>query len=122
MQAEGIHQYPGTIANGTALSGAIPIGVDTLVGLWMPAAWTAANITFQVSPDGGTTWLELLNDAGTAVTLTNPVGGAFIVMTTAPKYAFRGINMMKVRSGTSGVPVNQVADRIMTLIGRFETA
>src|SRR5262245_61135060 len=51
--------YPGnhvfldvTIPNGQSLSPAIDLARLTLVGILMPAAWTAAAITFQASPDG----------------------------------------------------------------------
>src|SRR4051794_17824191 len=107
MLQTGIRRYPGTITSGTALSSPIAIGADTLEGIAMPAAWTTANITFQTSFDGGTTWLELINDAGTAVTLTGAAAGSFILLATTPKYAWRGVNLIKVRSGTSGSPMNQ---------------
>ena len=39
-----------TIANGASLSGAVYVGNRRLIGIQMPAAWTAAVLTFQVSP------------------------------------------------------------------------
>ena len=115
-----LNQYPVTIANGTALSGAVKMGADTLVGIAMPAAWTTAGITFQVSIDDGATWLELNDDGGNNVTITNPAGGVFIMLSNKPDYVWREINVIKVRSGTASVPVNQTADRVITLIGRPE--
>ncbi len=114
-----IDQYLATIAAGQSLSGTISMGADTLVGIWMPAVWTAASLTFQVSPDGGTTWCELYNDTGGELTLT-VAAGQFIALVTNGNYAWRGINMLTVRSGTAGAPVNQVAQAIVTLIGRPE--
>jgi hypothetical protein len=114
----GIHSYPATIAAGQSLSGPVATGVDTLVGLSMPAAWTAASITFQVSPDGGTTWQELYDGAGNEITITS-AAGQFIQMTS---YLWRGMNMFRLRSGTSVAPVVQVAAAVITLIARPEQA
>lgn len=112
--AEQIGIAPGTalIASGTALSAAVPLGAKQLVGIAMPAAWDAAALTFQVSADGGTTWLEMTTSAGAAVSFT-VAGGQFIAIDPA---IWRGINMLKLRSGTSGAPVNQTADRTLTLV------
>jgi hypothetical protein len=101
-----------TIANGAALSGQVNIGNRLLVGLWMPATWTAASITFQVSPDGGTTWLELYSSAGVETTFT-VAASQFIAVDPE---TLRGINAVKVRSGTSGSPVNQNQQSIVTLV------
>ena len=103
-----------------AVTGGVAMGADTLVGIWMPAAWVAAALTFQVSPDGGTTWLELFNDSGVAVSIT-AAAGQFISLVTNSNYTWRGINMLKVRSGTSGSPIIQTGGATVTLIGRPET-
>jgi hypothetical protein len=114
----GIHSYPATIAPGGSLSGPVAIGFDTLVGVSMPASWTTASITFQVSPDGGTTWQELYDGNGTAVSIT-AAAGQFIQMTS---YLWRGMNMFQIRSGTAAVPVVQTAGAVVTLIARPEFA
>jgi hypothetical protein len=57
--AIGINPIQVTIANGQALSGPVALGEFVLTGIAMPAAWTAAGLSFQVSVDGGTTWLEM---------------------------------------------------------------
>lgn len=112
----GIDYIPVLIANGTSLSAGIPLGAKTLVGLGMSAAWTAAALTFQVSQDGGTTWLELVDTTGAAISFTVAAGTAMAVTPAS----WRSINMIKVRSGTSGAPVNQGADRTLTLAVRPE--
>lgn len=111
----GIENVPALIANGSALSAGIPLGAKSLVGISMPAAWTAAALTFQVSPDGGTTYQELVDATGAAISFT-VAAGTFIQLSSA---AWLGINMLKVRSGTSGAPVNQAADRTIGLIIRY---
>lgn len=103
-----------------AVAGGVAMGADTLVGIWMPAAWTTAALTFQVSPDGGVTWLELFNDGGSAVSIA-AAAGQFISLVTNTNYTWRGINLLKVRSGTAGAPVVQTAGATVTLIGRPET-
>jgi hypothetical protein len=112
----GIHSYPATIAPGASLSDPVATGVDTLVGISMPATWTTAALTFQVSPDGGTTWQELYDGAGNEVTVT-AAANQFIQLTS---YLWRGMNMFQVRSGTSGSPVIQSSGAVITLIARPE--
>ncbi len=109
----------GTIGNGTALSGVIPLDGQLLAGVGLPAsaAWTDAALTFQVSVDGGTTFFDLWKD-GAEYTVTVPTGrtnGTFFDVSPAD---FSGFTHIKVRSGTAGTPVNQGADRTLQ-IGRM---
>jgi hypothetical protein len=82
----------------------------------MPAGWDAASITVQVSVDGGTTWLEA-QDGASAFSLT-AAAGQYLMFESLK---WRGANHIKVRSGTSGVAVNQTADRVLTLLIRAES-
>lgn len=111
--AIGINQVPVTIGSGSALSPAIPLGEYVLTGIAMPAAWDAAALTFQVSADGGTTWGEMQSTS--AVVSYTAAAAQYIAIDPT---LWRGINMIKVRSGTSGTPVNQTADRVLTLVTR----
>jgi hypothetical protein len=104
---------PATIASSGSISTEVDLGAKLLVGIAMPAAWDAATLSFQVSLDNGTTWLELCNTAG-AVSLT-AAAGQFISLDPA---TYRGVNAIKVRSGTSGSLVTQSADRIVGLAVR----
>lgn len=115
------YTFSGSQVSGIVASGGVAMGADTLVGIQIPSTWTAAAITFQVSPDGGTTWCELYDDAGNEVTITSPPAGAFIVLNGHASYEWRGVNLLKVRSGTSGAPVTQTAGATVTLFGRPET-
>jgi hypothetical protein len=105
-------QTPVLIATGTALSAEVDLGNKILVGIAMPSGWDAAALTFQGSIDGGNTWLELTSTGGTAVSFTVAAGQFIVVDPTL----WRGINAIKLRSGTSGAPVNQTANRTLTLI------
>lgn len=100
-----------------AVVGGVAMGADTLLGISMPGTWVAASITFQVSPDGGVTWQELFDDAGTAVSVT-AAANQFIVFLSHPGTVFYGVNMFKVRSGTAGAPVVQTGGATVNLIGR----
>lgn len=93
-----------TIQNGQALSAEVDIGNKTIVGIVTPAGWLAAGLSFQVSVDGGTTWQELLDSTATAISVSSVTGAAAIAMDPTK---LRGFNALKVRSGTSGAPVNQ---------------
>jgi len=114
MGAIGLTQTSVTIASGQSLSAAIPIGEDIPVGIVMPATWTAAALTFQVSVDGGTTWVEMYDNTGTAVSLTVDIN-RYVQLAASSWF---GINHIKIRSGTSGSPVTQGADRILTLVSK----
>ena len=103
-----------TIASGASLSAANDLGGLRLFGIVMPAAWTTANLTFQMSPDGGTTWVDMYDANGNELTATASTS-RFIALDLAN---FAAVQMVKVRSGTSGTPVNQGGDRTLSLILR----
>jgi hypothetical protein len=79
----------------------------------MPATWTAANLTLQASVDNST-WDNVFDSLGTEVTIT-AAASRFILLNPAD---FVSVRYLKVRSGTSGTPVNQGGARTITLIVR----
>ena len=99
-----------TIASGQSITPAINLGGRIPVGVFMSAGWTAAGMTFQGSPDGSTYYD--IHDANGEINMTVSAG---IYVAFDPTKLF-GVNFLKVRSGTSGVPVNQGAERILTLM------
>lgn len=109
----GLSSFTATIAAGQSLSAEVDMGAFVLTGIAMPASWTAADLTFQVSPDGGVTWLELQTTA--AAVDFKAAASQFIGVDPT---ALRGFNAIKVRSGTSSVPVTQSGGAILTLFGR----
>lgn len=102
-----------TIAASGSLSAEVPLGEKTLVGIVMPAAWTAAGITFQATADD-VNFSELYDGAGNEITLTAAAGQFIQVDPTK----WRGITGVKVRSGTAASPVNQTVQAVLTLITR----
>jgi hypothetical protein len=105
---------PAVIAGGQSVSGAVSLGGLRLFGLVMPSAWTAAGVTFQMSPDGGATWNNVYDVNGNEITVTAGTS-RFIALDPAN---FAAVPMLKLRSGTSGTPVNQGADRTIQLVLR----
>lgn len=101
-----------TIATSTTLAAAVKLGTGRLFGIVIPATWTAANLTFQASYDG-TNYFNLYDDSGTEVTVT-AAASRFIML--ANPMAWFGIQYLIIRSGTSGTPVAQAADRIIGLM------
>ena len=105
---------PATIANGQALTTALNLGGLHLFGIVVPAAWTAASLTFQMSHDGGATWLNVYDASGSEVTAT--AGASRYIALDA--VVFAPLTLIKVRSGTSGSPVNQGQDTDLQLLLR----
>ena len=115
-----------TIANGASLSNAVKIGDSEvndgsrapadfrLFGIVMPAAWTAASLTFQASLDGGTSWHNVKDATGAEVSVVASVDDCVVWLPAA----FSALPMLKVRSGTAAAPVAQGAERVITLILR----
>jgi len=111
----GLSNTTATIAATASLSPQVDIGPGRLVGLLVPSGWTAANITFQASPDGGVTWGNLFTSLGAEVTVV-AVAGQFNAID--PTY-LQGVVSLKVRSGTSGSPVAQTAAVAVTLVTKL---
>lgn len=88
------------------------------LGIIMPAAWTAADITFAVASESGGTFVPLYDDPGD--------GGTEVLIDGPAVSTARAIDMLagslapwryiKIRSGTSGTPVNQGAERTLTVV------
>ena len=101
-----------TIAINASLSGEVNLEHGDLFALIMPAAWTAAVLTFSGSYDG-TTFNPLYNDSGTEISFT--VSTSRFVVVTDPSRFF-AVKKLKVRSGPVALPVNQAAARTINLI------
>lgn len=106
-----VTEQTATIANGGSLSGAVDLAGKTLLGIVMPAAWTAANLTFQVSSDG-VTYNDLYDNVGAEKTVI-AAASRFIIAIPAD---WVGVRYVKVRSGTAAATVAQGAQRDIKLI------
>jgi len=110
---------PVNIPNGTALSGEVNVGPLRIVGIIMPAAWTAGALTFkavatQTNIYATPTYAEVMDIAGAAMTVATPAAATYIAL--ADTVALVALGRLIVRSGTSGVPVNQAAARDFFLV------
>jgi len=109
-----VREITATIAINTSLSPAVYIGGEfNLIGIRYPAAWTAAGLSFQVSLDN-VTYDVLRDDGGNEITKT-VTAGQFREFDSAE---FKTAIWLKVQSGTSAVPVNQLAARTITIYVR----
>ncbi len=102
-----------TIPLGASITPEIDMGGKRLARIAMPAAWTTANLTFQVSPISGGSFTDLYDSTGTEYTVTASTSRTIII----PFADFIGLKFIKIRSGTTGTPVVQAADRILTISG-----
>jgi hypothetical protein len=100
------------IANAASLSDAIHLRTHRLFALQMPGTWTAADLTFQGSYDG-TTYADVYDEDGAEVTVEADAS-RFIILDPAK---FLGLQRLKIRSGTTGSPVNQGGARSIQVIG-----
>lgn len=125
-----------TIPAGLSLSNEFPLRGYQLKGLILPAAWTLADITFQaarpvqpsqqpsgVEPTGSAEFLDVYLDNEQVATVDVVGSSRYIVLSAYVGTANRGIaealagvDLIKIRSGTPATPVNQAAERIVTLI------
>ena len=96
-----------------SLSNAVECTGHDILRIVMPAGWDAADLTFQVSDDGGTTFRNLYWDWGPEMVVD---AAAAIVIELSPFVLLHHIDQIKVRSGTAGVPVVQTPARTFYLV------
>ena len=108
----GTKSLTATIALGASLSDAVELNGADIIRISMPAAWTAADLTFQVSDDGGTTFRNLWMEWGFELWA---IAAASLSIETSVFLRLERIDQIKIRSGTSGAPVNQIAERLILL-------
>ncbi len=105
-----------TIPNAASITATINLRDKILVGLQMPAAWTAAELTFQVSADSdGATFANLYDQDGNEVVYQAAVD-RYIQFTPSD---WVGINFLRIRSGRLAAPINQLASRELKLVTAF---
>lgn len=100
------------IALNASLSSAVEINGD-LAALIVPAAWTAAAVTFQGSVDG-----ETFFDIYDAATERTIASGALVAnhMLAVKKEDWAAFTHIKIRSGTAAAPVVQLAERTIRVV------
>lgn len=103
---------PVTIADGESLSPAVNLGGRVLVGVEVPASWTAASLTFQACSTADGTYTDLYDSAG-EVAITTMDSSRYISL---PSDTFLGVKHLKLRSGVTATPVAQSGDITINLL------
>jgi len=104
-----------TIAKDGSLSSAVQIAGYHFYGIVMPDTWDASTtLTFQCSHDGST-YQELQDDSGAAVSVS---GAAASKNISLDSIALKLVpwNSIKIRSGTASSAVPQTAERTITVV------
>lgn len=111
-----LRQFTATIADGTSLSAAVDLDGYSLVGLYVPSGWNAADITLQSEPAAAEegTYLNVYDASDNELTIQ--AGASRFILLDPSLYI--SIRRVKVRSGTAGSPVNQTGDVDVTLLAR----
>lgn len=103
-----------TIANAGTLSPEVDTTGRSLAAIIMPAAWTAAVLTFQGSNASGGTFADVYDDQGNEVVVQAAASRA--IGLDAVSVALAPYRYLKIRSGTSASAVAQGASRDMQVI------
>ncbi|MDR3591568.1 MAG: hypothetical protein P4N41_18080 [Negativicutes bacterium] len=101
------------IAAGVAVSNEIDLEGYQMAGIEMPSDWDTANLTFQAASMSGGNYRDLYNDGGNEVLLV-AAAGRFVSVSSAA-LSLAPLRFIKIRSGSTGTPVNQSAQRTLTL-------
>lgn len=102
-----------TIPAGSALSDTVELLGGVIVGIIMPENWTAASLSFLAWDGLRGVFVPVYDDAGNEVTLSVTAGRAIVNASVLEKLA--PLQDIVIRSGTAATPVNQAAERIITL-------
>ena len=103
-----------TIAAGESLSDGIDCSGTSpsdLVRIVMPAEWTDAPLTFQLSNDG-ISWNDAFTMDGYEVQAVAVANSVVIV----PLTVGRSVGWIKIRSGSRADPIAQEAERVFTMV------
>ena len=100
------------ISSGQSESSVLELVSETIVGIYMPSAWDAADIGFRASYDN------------TSFSDISELGSALTAQAAADQYVpldftkFVGVAYLKFKSESGGVAVNQTADRVLIPVFR----
>ena len=106
-----LRSFTATIAVDESLSDAVDLAGYVLAAIAMPSSWTAADLTLQAG-DNSNAYRDVY-DAGDAEVTIQAAASRYILI---EEVVARGIQLIKVRSGTTGSPVTQAAARTIYLL------
>lgn len=107
-----------TILSGASLSDSISLENRHLMSIIIPAAWTAAALTFQFSTDDVNYYNAFSLTAELTANTTAAAAGQIVNIPSTD--AFHSARYLKIRSGTSGTAVVQAATRILTVVSMID--
>lgn len=99
------------IGAAASLSAEIHLAGQRLFAIVVPAGWDAADITFQGAVSGGT-FFDVY-DEDDAEVVVEAAASRYILLNPAK---FIGLQRLKIRSGTTGAPVNQTDAVTLALV------
>ncbi len=103
-----------TIAKDGTLSGVVALNGYNKFTLIMPAEWTAAHVTFQACDTVDGTFVDLYTEAAAEVDIDVSAGGVYPLTTSSASLSY--LPYIKIRSGTTALPVQQAAARTITIV------
>lgn len=101
-----------TIASSASTSDIKNLNGADVVGIEMPSAWDAANLTFRGGESSAS--MRDLYHADGATEYTATAAASRYILIDQDK--LRGVRFLQIRSGTAGVPVNQTAERLINVV------
>ena len=113
MSIIGTKELTATILDTESLSDAVELNGHSVLRIAMPAGWDTADLTFQVSDDGGATFRNVYWDWGAEMVVD---AAASTVVELSPFVRLSHVDQIKVRSGTSGSPVVQSGTVLVLLV------
>lgn len=103
------------LSSGQSLSDSLRFAGGHLpIAILMPSGWDAANLTFQGWDPNAKAWKNIYTNDGTELTYT-AAASRWIILKPID---FAGVQVLKIRSGTSGTPVTQTSTRQFTVLYR----
>lgn len=99
------------ILDGASLSAAVNLQGGIITGIYVPASWTTAALTFQACDTADGTFVDMYDSDGNEISVA--IGSSQFVAINPTN--FYGVNFIRLRSGTTGTPVNQSGDITLTL-------
>jgi hypothetical protein len=100
------------IASGASESSALKLVSETIVGIYMPASWTTADLSFRASQDG----VNFSDVFEFGALLSVQAGTGQYVPVDFSKLI--GVAYLKIKSQLNGSAVNQAAERVLAPVFR----
>lgn len=114
----GLFSVDVTIASGASVSEPFNLQGKALVGIVMPAAWTAAGIAFAGSVSGRIADMQQIYDNGGNPEYCTAAASKPIAFPNSDALFFPFLQLISVSTADKVTPVAQGADRTLTLFFR----